>query len=331
MLDWLRLIRASGLFTIASNSLAAVLVCVAGDDLHPLWLLKRLETGGWTILWIPVASCCLYASGMLWNDLNDLERDRVLNPRRPLPSGRIALPAAFVVGVLLAVGALAAGYMAAGGTGFDAAGVVLILALTYDFAAKEVPYLGSLVMGLVRASHATFAVLLLGQDYFKMALHISHNPYRSPLILSYPLILGTYIVGLTLISELESRKSHRWELLVGGATVATAIGLAVVRVLTAPWITPLARWGAVGPLGVGLSMALLAVILGWLLTLIGKPYLQALHTGRQALVGSTVFAGLAGIILLDALVAGSANPVGALLVIGLFPLFRTVGAMIRMD
>src|ERR1700744_3324980 len=111
MLDWLRLIRASGLFTIISNTLAAVLVCAAGDDLHPLWLLKRLQTNGWSALWIPVASCCLYASGMLWNDLNDLERDRVLNPRRPLPSGRVSLAAAFVVGVLFAVGALVGGYM----------------------------------------------------------------------------------------------------------------------------------------------------------------------------------------------------------------------------
>jgi 4-hydroxybenzoate polyprenyltransferase len=331
MLDWLRLIRASGLFTIASNTMAAILVCAAGEDLRPLWLLKRLQTNGWEIFWVPVASFCLYASGMLWNDLNDIDRDRVLNPRRPLPSGRVGLATAYVVGVLLSIGALAAGYMAEGRTGFYAAGVVLTLAMLYDFAAKDVPYVGSLMMGLVRASHAVFVLLLLGQDYFKMALLVSHSPGSKSMLLCYPLILGLYIFGLTLVSELESRKAHRWELLVGGSVVLLAIALAVVRVATAPWILPLERWGAAGPVAVTLALAVPVVILGWLLVLVGRPYLQALSSGRQALVGATVFAGLAGIILLDALVAASAHPVGAVLVACLFPLFRGVGAMIRMD
>src|SRR4051812_49757706 len=100
MLDWLRLIRASGLLTIVSNTLAAVLVCASGDDLSLRWLLKRLQRGGGHLLWIPLASFCLYAAGMLWNDVHDVDRDRVLNPRRPLPSGRVGLPTAYVAGVI---------------------------------------------------------------------------------------------------------------------------------------------------------------------------------------------------------------------------------------
>ncbi len=332
MLDWLRLIRASGLFTIASNSIAAVLVCTAGPDLKRVWPFKLLATEGLRCLWIPVASFCLYGAGMLWNDLNDIERDRTLNPRRPLPSGRISLAAAYVLGVLLAVGALVSGYLAQGRTGFDAAGVVLILALIYDFGAKEVPYLGSVVMGLVRASHAIFAVLLLGQDYFRMELLVSHDPERKPLILAYPLIIGLYILGLTLISELESRAGRRWELLLGGALMLLAIGLAATRVVTAPWIQPLERSLAVGgPVMLALALAVPAAALIWLLGLVGRPYLEALRSGRQAMAGATVFAGLAGIILLDSLVGASAHPLGAVLILALFPLFRGLGALIRMD
>lgn len=332
MLDWLRLIRASGLFTIASNTIAAVLVCTAGPDLKRTWLFKLLQTGGLRLVWIPVASCCLYAAGMLWNDLNDIERDRVLNPRRPLPSGRISLSTAYVVGVLLAVGALAAGYLGRGRTGFDAAGVVLCLAMLYDFGAKEVPYLGSLVMALVRAAHAIFVVLILGRDYLTMALLVSPDPARKPLVLAYPLILGLYIFGLTLISELESRRSHRWELLLGGVAMLSAIGLAVARIATAPWIAPLDRThGAGGPVMVAFALAVPAAVLVWLLVLVGRPYVDALASGRQAMAGATVFAGLAGIILLDALVAGSAHPLGIVIVLALFPIFRLVGAMIRMD
>jgi 4-hydroxybenzoate polyprenyltransferase len=331
MLDWLRLIRASGLFTIVSNTIAAVLVVTAGDDLRPWWLLKLLHNRGAQALWIPVASFCLYAAGMLWNDLIDIERDRVLNPRRPLPSGRVNLATAYVSGVLLAVGALVAGYMAEGRAGFNAAGAVLTLALLYDFAAKDIPYVGSLVMALVRAAHSVFALLLLGMLYFKMALGVAHGPDRPLMLLAYPIILGLYIFGLTLVSELESRRSHRWELLLGGACIAGAIALAVARVASANWIKPMSRLGAAGPVAMGLSFALSAGILIGLLMLVGRPYLEALRTGKQALVGATVFAGLAGIILLDALVASSAHPLGGLLILALFPLFRGLGALIRMD
>ncbi len=312
MIDYLRLIRASGLFTIASNTIAAVLACTGGSDLRPLWILKLLQTSGLHILWIPAASFCLYSAGMLWNDLHDIERDRVLNPRRPLPAGRVSLATAYVLGVLLSVGALAGGYLAQGQAGFDAAGVVLCLALLYDFGAKEVPYLGSLVMALVRASHALFAVLLLGIDHLKMQLLVEHDPMRRPLLLAYPVILGVYIFGLTLISELESRRSHRWELLLGGGILLGAIAAAAVRVATAPWITSLERLSSAGgPIMVALALAVpLATVIG-LLVLIGRPYLEALRTGRQAMVGATVFAALGGIILLDALVAGSAHPLGS--------------------
>jgi hypothetical protein len=238
---------------------------------------------------------------------------------------------AYVAGVIFALGALICGYLAEGRTGFHAAGVVLTLALLYDFVAKDVPYLGSLVMGLVRASHALFALLLLGQDYFKMALLIPQEPEHQPLLLAYPLIIGVYIVGLTLVSELESRRAHRWELLLGGALIASAIGLAVVRVGDAHWIKPLWSKHAIGPVAVGMALASAMAVLVALLVLVGRPYLEALRSGKQALVGATVFAGLAGMILLDALVASSAHPLGGVLVVAMFPLFRGLGALIRMD
>jgi 4-hydroxybenzoate polyprenyltransferase len=332
MLDWLRLIRASGMFTIASNSLAAVLVMASGDDLWLHGLLGRLHTAGTHLLWIPLASFCLYASGMLWNDVHDVDRDRALNPRRPLPSGRISLATAYVAGVLLSLGALICGFLAEGKVGFHAAGVVLTLALLYDFVAKDVPYLGSLVMGLVRASHAVFALLILGQDsgYFSMQLLLRSEPHQ-PVVLAYPLILGLYIFGLTLISELESRRARRWELLFGGAIVAGAIALAVARVADAHWIKLLWHRTAAGPVGVGIALAFALAVLLWLLALIGRPYLEALRSGKQAMVGATVFAGLGGMILLDAVVASSAHPLGGLVVAALFPVFRGVGALIRMD
>jgi 4-hydroxybenzoate polyprenyltransferase len=330
MLDWLRLIRVSGLATIASNTIASL--AMFADGLSPTWMLARIKHGELRLLWVPLASFLLYASGMLWNDLHDVERDRVLNPRRPLPSGRVSLASAYVVGVIMVVGALLAGYMAESRIGFYAAGVVLSLALLYDFAAKSVPYLGSLVMALVRSSHAAFVLLLLGSEYLKLALGIGHDPARHPWPLSYPVILGVYIFGVTLVSELESRRAHRWELLLGGSFMALAIVLASIRVVQAHWVVELGnKLHAAAPVATAAVMAVALAIAASLVIVIVRPYLEALRTGKQALVGATVRAALGGIILLDALVATSGHPLAWLPIIALFPLFRAVGALIRMD
>ena len=329
MLDWLRLIRASGLATIFTNTLAAVLVS-AGDGLNPKWFLMRLHDSGARVFWILLASCLLYATGMLWNDLHDVETDRIQAPRRPLPSGRIPCETALIVGVLLAISALlAAGAVPEHGLAFNAAGVVLTLILLYDFAAKEIPWAGSVIMALVRATHACFVLLMLGPEF--LAAAVLPSATAGHWLPGYALILGLYIFGLTLVSELESRPAKRWELLTGGACMLAAAGLALWRVSQAPWLHQVWRFSGFGPPAVVLALLLVSAIAVAVVILVGRPYLNALKSGKQELVGPVVFAGLAGIILLDAIVATSAHPLGGLVVLPFFLLFRGVGRMIRMD
>jgi hypothetical protein len=78
-------------------------------------------------------------------------------------------------------------------------------------------------------------------------------------------------------------------------------------------------------------LAVVAAIAAAFGLLVGRPYLAALSSGRQELVGPVVFSGLAGIILLDALVAASAHPLGPLVVLPLFLMFRGISRAIRMD
>jgi hypothetical protein len=204
MLDWLRLIRASGLATIISNSLAAVFTAFyAGEGDRLLWLLARLKHNGTEALWVLLASFLLYAAGMVWNDLIDVDRDRVGNPKRPLPAGRIGLVPAYVVGILTVLGAVLAAMHVE--YGFFLAGIVLSLALLYNLVAKSVPWLGSLVMAATRAAHACFALLLLGPDYVRIVLNPGEAPPGQVAPFVYPLVLGIYIFGLTLVSELEER------------------------------------------------------------------------------------------------------------------------------
>jgi 4-hydroxybenzoate polyprenyltransferase len=335
MLDWLKLVRVTGLVTITTNIIAAVVTAVyASEGLDPKVLLKRIYQGGTgRVAWLVAASFLLYMAGMLWNDLADVERDRTLHPRRPLPSGRIGLGTAYVVGVFMAVGALLCATFAdlQSFHAFYAAGVVLSLIFLYNFVTKDIPWIGSMNMAAVRFSHAIFALLLLGTDYLKLAVLGQSTPGHG-FVLAYPIILGAYVLGLTLISELESRPGRRIELLIGGGLIFSAIAGAGWLLTRAHWIAQLSQSDASLPVvGMGLSVALGGVLCLSLLRMVGKPWVAALRSGRAQQVGPVVGAALGGMLLLDALVATSAHPVGGLLILMLLPVFMIGRRIVRMD
>ena len=332
LLDWLKLVRVTGLVTILTNIIAAVVTAVYGSEgLDPGWLLKRLYQGGFAhILWLVTASCLLYLAGMLWNDLADVGRDRVLHPRRPLPSGRINLGTAYLGGVLLAVGALVAAAMV-DVHAFHAAGVVLSLIMLYNLVTKDIPWIGSLTMASVRLSHALFALLLLGTDYLSLAL-LGHSAPGHGTLLAYPIILGCYIFGVTLVSELESRPGRRVELLLGGALMFGPVFAGGWMLMHAHWITHLSgRDSALHVVGIGLSVVMGTLLFGLLLWRIWRPWMAALRSGRSEQVGPVVGAALGGIIFLDALIATTAHPLGGLLILCLLPVFLLGKRVVRMD
>lgn len=325
--DWLRLLRASGFATIASNLLAAsALAFYAGEGNNVVWFLARLWHNGWSCLWVPLTSALLFAAGMVWNDLVDVDRDRRAERyHRPLAGGAIGLVPAYIVGVLLVIGAMLSALMVdrVHYYGLLLAGIVLILSLLYNLVAKTIPWLGALVMGSVRASHAVFAVLLIGADHVEAALLGSGTPgLRSFLV--YPLVIFLWTVGLTLAGELEDpdRRGTRLEFLAAGAFLALALGIAVVHLLGAPWLH-LHRFAPVAAL-LGLAVVV------WCAWRVFIPWWKALRAARCQGAGSTVVAGLGGIILLDAVLAASAHPVLGVVTLALFPIFLVFSRLVRM-
>ena len=332
LLDWLKLVRVTGLVTILTNIIAVVVTAVyASEGLDPSWLIGRLHHNGFArSAWLVTASCLLYLAGMLWNDLVDVGRDRVLHPRRPLPAGRIHLGTAYFVGVLLAVGALISAAMV-GVHAFYAAGVVLSLIMLYNLVTKDIPWIGSLTMGAVRFSHAIFALLLLGTDYLKLAV-LGHSAPGHGVLLAYPLILGVYIFAVTLVSELESRPGRRFELLLGGGLLFGAVGAGGWMLLNAHWMSHLSqRDSTIHVVAIGMSAVLGVVLFGSLLWRIWRPWMAALRSGRSEQVGPVVGSALGGIIFLDALIATSAHPVGGLVILSLLPLFLLGKRFVQMD
>ncbi len=326
MLAWLRLFRASGLLTVWSDALAAcVAAFYAAGVFDPLPFAQRLLQGGWQPLWVIAASSLLYAAGMIWNDIADVERDRQLHPQRPLPSGRVRLATACAVGVLVAVGALVCAAQVE--HGFRLAGAVLCLAFLYNFATKDVPWLGSLTLAAVRVVHALLALLVLGGDFLRMALIAPGGGWTMP---TFALLLGIWVLGLAAVAELESRSARRWELLAGGGLMAVALLLALAQVVTAPWLGQLWRGGGGGPVAVLLSVVLavaIAIGLGWS---VARPWIAAIRSGQRGDIPAITGAALGGIILLDALVTCAYQPLFALVILLLYALFTATGRIARM-
>ena len=98
--SWLKLFRVPNLATAIADPLAGFLI-VGG-----FYEYEALPLGGWLAI---ASSLCLYAGGMVQNDVMDLQIDQAERPHRPLPSKRVSFERArFVsIGLLLFGGVLA--------------------------------------------------------------------------------------------------------------------------------------------------------------------------------------------------------------------------------
>lgn len=180
---WWQLLRAGNVFTAISNILAGFL----------------LVRGEWQpvlpLIFLILSSAALYLSGMVLNDVFDLEEDRVDRPERPLPSGRIEPQMAKLVGWgLMLDGLIAAGiaaWLLASWLPILVATLLAAAILAYNIVLKKT-MLGPVAMGVCRSLN-----VLLGASV------VLHSPDKNAAYL-YALLLGAYTVGLTLLARNEA-------------------------------------------------------------------------------------------------------------------------------
>ena len=219
-----------------------------------------------------IASSCLYLSGMVFNDVFDVRQDTAERPGRPIPSGRVSLRSATILGTLLMV----VGVGAASAVSFVSFGVSLLLVaaiLGYDSFLKRTP-LGPLAMGMCRCLN----VLLGG------SLQSHFSDLLTPPLLPAAIGLGLYIVGVTVFARTEARTSSRWQLAL--AQLIMNLGFAVLV-----WL--MVRWPDRSPVDVSLAMLCIVAFT------INRRALEALRNPSPATVQGSIKVMLLSLVILD--------------------------------
>jgi 4-hydroxybenzoate polyprenyltransferase len=178
---WLQLVRAPNLFTVPGDPLVGFLLATFGV-LRPL------------AIWAVVASLCLYAAGLLLNDLLDLEEDRRERSERPLPSGAVQPHTVWMVAGALSAAGLVSLVIGAGARGLAIGALLLGAIALYNGVTKRLPIIGALNMGLCRGLSVYAGAVVAYPSVFP----------RTTSVWIAAIIIALYIAAITNLARHET-------------------------------------------------------------------------------------------------------------------------------
>jgi 4-hydroxybenzoate polyprenyltransferase len=135
-----------------------------------------------------VSTLGLYGGGVVMNDVFDAKLDSIERPERPIPSGKVSLSSATMLGISL----LFLGILAAAMFSFQSGMIAIIVALLtvlYNRFAKHHVFFGPLTMGMCRGGNLILGMSVLPESFQGWAW-----------VAIFPII---YIAAITLISQDE--------------------------------------------------------------------------------------------------------------------------------
>lgn len=302
---WLALLRLPNLFTAPGDPLAGALL--AGMALGTPFAPVPAALGA-------IASLCLYAAGLVTNDLLGAAEDARERPDRPIPSGRISRRAALLVACILNSLAL----LAAARASLPALGVAVTLSLAvwaYNARLRTISGVRPFAMGACRGLS-----LLLG------AATVGGTALTSAPVLIAAVGLTLHVAAITAIASREVGPEGGTRLprllLISSPIVLLATLAALNLVAWQGWTPALGRL----PSGYALALTAMAVVWSalWCGLLSGHPTPTAVRTSIAHLVR--------GILLVQAAFCAAAGRPGEAVSLGLlaaFPISSWVGAWIK--
>jgi 4-hydroxybenzoate polyprenyltransferase len=254
-------------------------------------------------LLLAMTSGCLYLAGMVWNDIFDRAEDKLTRPGRPLPSGRIRVRTAVVLGILLFLLGLSfavlSGLPVIGKSEswnpeplIYAAGIMTAV-LIYDGGLKRT-VIGPIGMGSCRFLNVLLGFSAIPDEMIDIWLRIHLAG-----------VIGTYIVGVTWFARTEEGESKKRQLIAASCVMAISLLLALALKAKLPPSTDT------------IIFPYLLVLFGFF---VGRPIVRAISIRGPREVQAAVKRCVLGLVGLDALLATAfAGPAGLLIVLLLPP------------
>ena len=289
LLGYARLARPANLPTAAADILAGVAVAGAITDRGDTMVLNstsdriRFSSDGLQIKdaigdfpsdsipfadigCLVLASVCLYAGGVILNDVFDYRLDKLERPERPIPSGAVSLSSAAVYGSVLLLIGTAMAFLVHPLSGWIAVALAAAI-LLYDAVAKKNGFFGPLCMGVCRGLNLVLGLSVFGE-----------------IQLAYLAVIPiVYIFAITLISRGEVHGKNKNHIVLAGvlyASVIFAVGIIGFRHTDYPWIP-------------------LLFLTGFALAVF-RPLLKAYSENSPRNIKGAVMAGVLSLIALDA-------------------------------
>ncbi|WP_394346457.1 UbiA family prenyltransferase [Haloarcula amylovorans] len=268
------LVRVPNLFTAPPDVIAgaALAVAVGGTVSLP-------AAAG-----VAGASMLLYAGGTTLNDYVDAPVDAAERPERPIPSGRIARPAAGLLGVtLLGSGIVVAAALAGVTAGIGATAVALAV-VSYDGVLKGSPA-GFVAMGVTRGLNVLFGMTATTVSLISLPLWV----------FGVPLVVAAYIAGVTGMAAQEATGATRRSVVIAGVGAGIA-GLGTIALHT---MSPLATHSLAAGIGI--------ILAGGFLVTAGQALGRAYRTPSPETVGPVVGTCVLALVVVDAAIASIAG------------------------
>lgn len=256
---YLQLVRPANVVTSVADVVAGI--AIAG------YFTQASDFVFTPVLLLCVSTACLYAGGIVFNDVFDYELDKTERPERALPSGKISLAQATGFGSLLMISGvlLAAGVsLLSGALAFAISGCALL----YNRFGKHLRWLGPLNMGLCRGLN-----LLLGISIVPLVLSDWYLVALVPVV---------YIYAITMISRGE----------VGGSGRKPLYAALVLYLVVISTIAALSFGSKLFPVTIALLIAFGFFIF--------KPLLLAIQNPIGKNIGRAVKSGVIALIIMDA-------------------------------
>ncbi|NJL81449.1 MAG: UbiA-like protein EboC, partial [Richelia sp. SM2_1_7] len=180
---YLQLTRPANIITAWADVLAGIAVAGFAVLVNPV-----------PVIWLLLATTGLYGGGVVFNDIFDAGLDAKERPERPIPSGRVSLWGATILGSVLLTSGVAAAAQVSLLSMAIAIGVAAG-ALLYDGYGKHHQFFGPLNMGICRGGNLLLGVSILpsmvGESWYLALIPI------------------TYIAAITAISQGEVHGGKR--------------------------------------------------------------------------------------------------------------------------